>query len=90
MASKNNHVTKRYEYNPLPNTPDLEARVAIEITKTGQAEIKRRRRAGLSVYFAKDGHIIEQRPDKSEIKGNKVNSEWITVADKYRKIRLKK
>jgi hypothetical protein len=90
MAQKGNYRSKRYEFNPLPKSSDYEAKVAIEIAKTGREEVKRRKKAGFSVFFVKDGHIIEQHPDKSEIKIGEASTEWITLTDSKRKFSVKK
>ncbi len=68
---------------------DLEANLAIEIAKTGTEQIKKRRKAGLSVFFLKDGRIVEQKPDKSEVKGKAIAAKWITLEKSKRKLILK-
>ena len=39
--------------------PDLEEVIAKEISKTGREQIKRRVKAGLSVFYLKNGKIID-------------------------------
>ena len=76
-------------YKFTGNQVDLETNLVSHITKTGKEQIKRRRKAGLSVYYLKDGRIIEQRPDRTEIEGKKIGSHWITLDKDKRTIILK-
>lgn len=75
----------QYQNNPI----DLEAILAVEITKTGKGEVRKRRKAGLSAYYIKDGRIIEQKPDKSVVSIRDVHSKWVTIEKHNRKVTLK-
>lgn len=81
----------RESRQPKYNTPeiDLERTLVINISQTGKEQIKRRRKAGLSVYFLKEGRIVEVKPDKTEIPGKKVESRWIKLAKGKRTVILK-
>jgi hypothetical protein len=71
------------------NQFDFEAKIAEVIAKTGRDQIKKRFKSGHSVFFAKDGHIVEQHPDKSETLGRAINSNWVAVSKSKRKLILK-
>ena len=79
----------RHRFFQIPNQIDLEADLVLHIIKTGREQIKRRRKAGLSVYYLKEGRIIEQRPDKTEVKGKLIGSQWITLDKNKRTLILK-
>ena len=77
-------------YQPAKIKPvDLEQNLVAHISNTGKEEIKKRRKAGLSVYYLKEGRIVEVKPDKTEIKGKEVKSRWVTLAKEKRKLVLK-
>ncbi len=77
--------SKKFHATPV----DLERKLAAYITQTGAEQIKRRRKAGLSVYYVKDGRIIEVRPDQTEIEVKEIPTRWVTVAENKRSIVLK-
>lgn len=71
------------------NQIDLEANLALAIAKTGQVQIKKRRKAGFSVYFLKDGHLIEQKPDQSVVKKKIIAAKWVVLDKNKRRFTLK-
>ena len=71
------------------NQIDLEANLVTYITKTGQEQIKKRRKAGLSAYLLKNGAIIEVKPDRTEIELKKLGSNWVSLDKKKRTLILK-
>lgn len=85
-----NFKGKRFEKKKMTDvsTP-LERSLIGYITKTGREQIKKRRKAGLSVYFLKDGRIVERRPDRTEIPGTKIGSSWVTLDKEKRTVVLK-
>lgn len=68
---------------------DLERKLAAHISNTGKEQIKKRKRAGLSVYYLKNGRVVELKPDKTEVQGKHVESIWITLDSNKRTIVLK-
>lgn len=85
MNPRKNIREKRYTGNSV----DLERTLVDHISNTGKEQIKKRRKAGLSVYFLKEGRIVEVTADKTEIKGKKVESRWITLEREKRTFLLK-
>lgn len=78
---------KRHTYNN-PQI-DLERTLIAHIVKTGKEQIKKRKKAGLSVYFVRNGQIVEVKPDKTVIPGKKLESRWIKLEKSKRSVVLK-
>lgn len=85
MNSKNNKRNQQFTGNPI----DLERNLVAHISNTGKEEIKKRRKAGFSVYYSKDGRIVELKPDRTEIQGKQIESRWVTLEKKKRTFVLK-
>ena len=79
----------RREQKYTGNLVDPERTLVDHILHTGKEQIKKRRKAGLSVYFLKDGRIIELKPDRTEIKGKEIESRWINLERGKRTLVLK-
>lgn len=82
-------VTKKKLIKFQQPSIDLERELASHITKAGADQIRRRRKAGLSVFFLKDGRIVEVRPDKTEIHGQEITMRWIKIDRGKRTVVLK-
>jgi len=68
---------------------DIERNLVSHISETGKEEIKKRRKANLSVYYLKDGRVTEIRPNKTEVLGKEISSRWIKLDRKKRSFMLK-
>jgi hypothetical protein len=79
---------KRFQ-QATTNLNDLERSLVGHISKTGKEQIKKRRKAGLSVYYLKGGRIVEVKPDKTEIQGKEIGKPWIKLEKKKRSLVLK-
>jgi hypothetical protein len=71
------------------NQIDLEANLVTFIVRTGKEQIKKRRKAGLSAYFLKDGAIIEVKPDKTEVQLENLGLKWVSLEKEKRTVILK-
>jgi hypothetical protein len=85
MNSGKNKHNQKYTGDPI----DLERTLVVHISNTGKEQIKKRRKAGLSVYYLKDGRIVEVKPDRTEIQGKQIESRWVTLEKKKRSFLLK-
>ena len=85
MNSYKNTREQRYTGNSV----NLERTLVDHISNTGKEQIKKRRKAGLSVYFLKEGRIVEVTPDRTEIKGKIIESRWVTLDREKRTVFLK-
>lgn len=68
---------------------ELERSLIERISETGKEQLKRRRKAGLSSFYAKDGRIIEVLPNNSEQVGLAIKSKWIALSKDKRSLKLK-
>ena len=68
---------------------DIERELIIRIGAIGREEVKRRRAAGLSSFFARDGRIIEKLPDNTEHTRDVIHSKWVKIAKGKRSLKLK-
>lgn len=84
----NNRKNKRFQ-QITGNIADLERNLVVHISKTGKEQIKKRRKAGLSVYYLKKGRIVEVKPDRTEIQGKEIGSRWVKLEKKNRTLVLK-
>ncbi len=84
----NTRKNKRYQQY-TGNLADLERSLVVHISKTGKEQIKKRRKAGLSVYYLKAGRIVEVKPDRTEIQGKEIGSSWIKLEKAKRTLVLK-
>lgn len=81
--------TKRYRQEFTGKTTDLERTLVAHISNTGKEQIKRRKKAGLSVYYLRNGRIVEVKPDKTETLGTQIKSRWVTLDQDKRTLILK-
>ncbi|MBL0739850.1 hypothetical protein [Chryseolinea lacunae] len=85
-------MAKEKEYqnqNFTGKTVDLERTLVAKISGTGKTEIKKRRKAGLSVFYLKQGKIVEVKPDQTEIEVQSVDSRWVKIEKNKRSILIK-
>lgn len=83
---KRGYDGKRHQFRD----PQEIERVLIErITNTGREQLKKRRKAGLSSYYSKDGKIIEILPDNAEVVRQTISSKWVVVKRENRKLVVK-
>ena len=73
----------------LEDPMDIERQLIVRIGEVGQAEVRRRRKKGLSSFFVRNGRIIEKLPDNTEQQREEVHSKWITVAKGRKVFKLK-
>lgn len=66
----------------------MERKLIVRICDTGKEQLKRRRKAGLSSFYAKDGKIIEVFPNNSERTCETVKSNWIILEKGKRSFKL--
>lgn len=74
-----------YQKDPM----DIERSLVVSISETGKEQLKQRRKARLSSYYAKDGKIIEVLPDNTHQVRQNVRSKWVTVKKANRTVILK-
>lgn len=67
---------------------DPEKEIIVVICKTGAEQIKKRRKAGLSAYYLRDGKLIERLPDRKEIFLKEVSAKWISIDPSRREFSL--
>jgi hypothetical protein len=68
---------------------DMEVSLVTHIAKTGKEQIKRRKKAGLSVYYLKGDSLVELKPNKTEVELKKIKSKWISLDKEKRTLILK-
>jgi len=85
MAKVRHNGNQQYFQDPM----GLERSLIVRISETGREQMKKRRKAGLSSFYAKDGRIIEVLPDNSENVRHAINSKWIVLEKEKRSIKLK-
>jgi hypothetical protein len=74
-----------YQKDPM----DIERNLITKISDTGKEQVKKRRKAGLSSYYVKDGNLVEVLPNNSQHIRLTVRSKWLTLEKGRRTIRLK-
>lgn len=85
---KRNHHYSPGAKKALRNPMDLERNLINKIAETGREELKKRRKAGLSSFYAKDGKIIEVLPNNTETVRQTINSRWVILEKKKRSVTL--
>lgn len=75
------------QYTPDPY--EIERTLIARISDTGKEQLKRRRKAGLSSFYAKEGNIIEVLPNNSEHIRHAVKSNWVVLKKEKRSFKLK-
>ncbi len=68
---------------------ELERSLVSRISEVGKEQLKRRRKAGLSSFYAKEGKIIEVLPNNSEQVRQTIRSKWIVLTKENRSITIK-
>ena len=82
--------TKRYRQEFTGKVNDLEKALVKHLSLTGKKELIRRKKAGYSVYYLEDGHIVERKPDDSVIIiKRKAGSRWVRLEQTKRIVFLK-
>lgn len=85
MAKSKNNGNQQYLHDPN----EIERTLIARISDTGKVELKRRRKAGLSSFYAREGKIIEVLPDNSERVREDVDSNWVILKKDRRTFILK-
>jgi hypothetical protein len=80
-----NNQGKKHSYDPM----EIERSLVIKISETGKEQLKQRRKAGLSSFYAKEGRIIEVLPNNSENVRETIKSKWIVLEKKKRSVVFK-
>ncbi len=76
--------------HPNPHNPlETERKLIAKISETGKEQLKKRRKAGLSSFYAQGGKIIEVLPNNSEHVRDTIKSKWVTLKKEKRSIKLK-
>jgi len=85
MAKGNYNGKQQYFQDPL----EIERTLVIRISETGKEQLKRRRKAGLSSFYAKEGKIIEIFPNNTEHVRQTIKSKWVVLNREKRSLKLK-
>lgn len=85
MAKAKYNGNQKYFPDPL----EMERTLVVRISDTGKEQLKRRRKAGLSSFYAKEGKIIEVLPNNSEHVRQTIKSNWVTLNKEKRSLKLK-
>lgn len=81
----------KYNGNPwhFQDPFEIERKLVAKISDTGKQQLKRRRKAGLSSFYAKEGKIIEILPNNSEHICQAIKSTWVVLNKEKRSMMLK-
>lgn len=85
MAKGNYNGKRQYFQAPL----EIERTLVTRISETGKEQLKRRRKAGLSSFYAKEGKIIEVFPNNTEHVRQTIKSKWVVLNREKRSLKLK-
>lgn len=85
MAKVNNNGNQQYFRDPY----EIERTLVARISDTGKEQLKRRRKAGLSSFYAKEGKIIEVLPNNSEHVHQTIRSNWVVIKKEKRSLKFK-
>lgn len=85
MAKGNYNGKRQYFQDPL----EIERTLVTRISETGKEQLKRRRKAGLSSFYAKEGKIIEVFPNNTEHVRQTIKSKWVVLNREKRSLKLK-
>jgi hypothetical protein len=85
MAKRKSNSDFQYSHNPL----EMERTLVAKISETGKEQLKKRRKAGLSSFYAKGGKIVEVLPNNSELVRHTIKSKWVVLKKEKRSLKLK-
>jgi hypothetical protein len=85
MTKRRYNSSQQHFQDPM----EIERALVAKISETGREELRKRRRAGLSSFYAKEGKIIELLPNNSERVHHDVKSQWIVLTREQRLTTLK-
>lgn len=85
MSKGKYNGNRQYLQDPL----EIERTLVTRISETGKEQLKRRRKAGLSSFYAKEGKIIEVFPNNSEQVRQNIKSNWVVLKKEKRSLKLK-
>ena len=85
MAKNRFNGNRQYFQDPL----EIERTLVIKISETGKEQLKKRRKAGLSSFYAKEGKIIELLPNNAEHVRHTIKSKWVVLSKEKRSLKLK-
>lgn len=85
MAKGKYNGNQQYFQDPL----EIERTLVTRIADTGKEQLKKRRKAGLSSFYAKEGKIIEVFPNNSEHVRQTIKSKWVVLKKEKRSLKLK-
>jgi hypothetical protein len=85
MAKRKSNSDFQYSHNPL----EMERTLVAKISETGKEQLKKRRKAGLSSFYAKEGKLIEVLPNNSEHVRHTIKSKWVVLKKEKRSLKLK-
>lgn len=84
--AKGKHIgNQQYFQDPL----EIERILVARIAETGKEELKKRRKAGLSSFYAKEGKIVEVLPNNAEHIRQTIKSKWVVLNKEKRSFKLK-
>jgi hypothetical protein len=85
MAKSRYASNQQYFQDPF----EIERALVSRISDTGKEQLKRRRKAGLSSFYAREGKIIEVLPNNSEHAHQTIKSNWVVLKRGKRSLKLK-
>lgn len=85
VAKAKYNGNRQYTQDPY----EIERTLITRIADTGKEQLKRRRKAGLSSFYAREGKIIEVLPNNSEHVRHAVKSKWVVLTKEKRSFKLK-
>jgi hypothetical protein len=85
--TKNKHYINWRQY--VKDPMEIERMLVSRITETGKEQIKKRRKASLSSFYAKEGKLIEVLPTNVETVGQSVRFKWLVLERRKRIISFK-
>lgn len=83
--AKSKFSNYQHSHNPL----EMERTLVAKISETGKEQLKKRRKAGLSSFYAKEGKIVEVFPNNSEHVRHTIKSKWVVLKKEERSLKLK-
>lgn len=85
MAKGKYKDSQQYIQDPM----EIERILIAKIADTGKEQRKKRRKAGLSSFYAQNGKIIEILPNNTTRSRQPVKSKWIVLEKSKRSVILK-